>query len=164
MSSKLLALVCLVVCLHGALHLYTGVDISMYVSVYSVEQYQCLVDKINVSYVIFELYKGLYGMNANFSAQVANARQAGISHIDGYAFICNSCTNKTPSEWVGDIDKMLRDTNTTIGRFWIDVEPCGEGCWSSDLVSNFLYMVQVYETVLKYGYKTGFYSSLGSWR
>jgi GH25 family lysozyme M1 (1,4-beta-N-acetylmuramidase) len=139
-----------------------GIDTSMQtcMSGISLNDWNCLINN-GFSFAIIEVWNGGYGYNINISNCVDDAWNAGMKHVDVYAFICLNC-GYTASNAVSTIVTNLRNSNVNFGMLWFDVEQCS-GCWSTNYSSNVLFLQEAVSEAQKLGINIGIYSSKYEW-
>lgn len=158
---RTLLLLALVSLLIGSSVAEKGIDISVYNGALSQSTFQCFKQQ-GYDFVIIQAWIENRA-NPQFQTALANAKAAGITHIDAYAFICNTCHNGQG----GNVDNIVNSLKSTLGSFsgrvFLDIETCS-GCWSSDGVKNFQFVLEVAEKIKNAGYHLGIYSSASGWK
>ncbi len=155
---KLLLALCVIFLICKTGQAVLGFDFSRYQGAVNVSTFQCMKKEGN-EFMIIQAWGGSHMINPYYVQNYKNAKAAGISQIDIYAFACNNCSNNQPQTVITAIKASLPAGFD--GTLWIDVEPCN-GCWLSPDV-NLKYIDTLAQTALSAGFKVGVYSSLNSW-
>jgi len=140
-----------------------GVDTSQPLAISSsLADWQCLVNA-GYSFAIIQVFQGGYQHDSAVDAAVANAWQAGMAHVDVYAFTCPYCQGNTPIyNAMANLVSDLANEGVKYGTLWIDVEQC-DGCWSDNMTANCLFVMDAVLGVQSTGRVVGIYSSPGEW-
>jgi len=139
-----------------------GVDFSMDICNSGIDPstYSCLVSQQGNSFAIIEAWMGGYLFDNSIGTCVANAWNAGFSHVDVYAFMCNNCYGNTPaSDAVSSLVSQL--SGVKFGMLWFDIEQCDQ-CWL-DPGSNCDYVQDLVSAAQGLGLSVGIYSSEYEW-
>lgn len=131
------------------------VDYSQY---FSTDLMKCLRNNGFVS-AIPRGYQSLGRVDPNMAANVANARAAGFSYVDVYAFPCPTCGNAAGQFnelWNAFIAKKVN-----IGMVWFDIE--GTEYWGNGQAASQLFAKQWLDAAARNGAKIGIYSSKYQW-
>jgi len=122
--------------------------------------WNCLVSN-GYTFAIIQTWQGGYQFNSNIGSCVSGAWNAGMKHVDIYAFMCPLCDGNNPaSSAISAISQGI--SGVDFGMLWIDVEQC-EGCWNNDDASNCAYVAEAASAATSAGFNVGIYSSEGSW-
>jgi hypothetical protein len=121
--------------------------------------WSCMHTQGNYTFAVIEGWRGGYQLSP-VAGSVANAWNAGFSHVDVYAFMCNQCNNGPQSARA--LVNYLSTNNVRYGMIWLDVEQCS-GCWSSDLASNCAFVQSLASTYVALGVRIGVYASHYEW-
>jgi GH25 family lysozyme M1 (1,4-beta-N-acetylmuramidase) len=129
-----------------------GVDVATPVSQ---SAFQCMVNK-NYSFAIIRAFRSVGSPDSNAVKNIANARSAGMRHVDIYMFPCPSCGK--PAKQITDMISNLR--NTTFGTLWLDIE--GTQYWK-DQSYNQNFFTGLVKQAQAMGLKLGVYTSRSQW-
>merc|ERR1712137_509772 len=162
-GTMLLKVACLALIV-GVAFATTGVDVSMAdCPNYDTSTYQCMKDNYGNSFAIIEGFDGGYQINEHIKSCTDAAWNAGFAHVDVYGFFCPNCGGNNPcSDAVNNLLDYMSENGVKFGTLWIDVEQCN-GCWSSDLSSNFDFVKSCADAASSRGQAVGIYSSHYEW-
>eukprot|EP00029_Vermamoeba_vermiformis_P012960 TRINITY_DN78_c0_g1_i1.p1 TRINITY_DN78_c0_g1~~TRINITY_DN78_c0_g1_i1.p1 ORF type:complete len:209 (-),score=36.46 TRINITY_DN78_c0_g1_i1:98-724(-) len=130
-----------------------GVDVSQGVSQ---SGFQCMVNN-GYSFAIIRAYRSFGSPDPNAAQSIANAWNAGMSHVDIYMFPCPSCGN--PGKQVSDMINNLG--GASFGMLWLDIE--GSQYWM-DQASNRDFFSGLVQQAQAMGIHLGVYTSLSQWQ
>lgn len=98
-------------------------------------------------------------MVSNIASCVSTAYQAGFKYVDVYVYLCPECGGQNPPTSMAN---TLASLHLKVNYVWLDVEPCGGGCWTN-AAANVPYLHAAVSAFQANGFKVGIYSSEGSW-
>jgi len=128
----------------------------------TLSEWQCLVSS-GYKFAVVQVWQGGYMYTSKIAQCVSQAWQAGMQHVDVYAFMCPNCQgNNPPQNAISTMVDNLRSQKVNFGMLWIDVEQCS-GCWSADLSVNCQYVANAAHAATNMGVNVGIYSSLYEW-
>jgi len=156
------ALLCVLACFTASSLATLGVDISSGLCAGATPaDWQCLVGQ-GYDFAIIQTWSGGYQWNSNIARCVKDAWNAGMKHVDVYAFMCPNCDgNSPPANAVRTIVNNLKNAGVNYGMLWFDVEQC-QGCWN-DYDSNCDFVQSAVNQAQSMGVHVGMYSSEGEW-
>jgi GH25 family lysozyme M1 (1,4-beta-N-acetylmuramidase) len=135
-----------------------GVDLS---TLATVENFQCLVDTQNVTFVVLRGYRSFGSLDPNIKANLKNAQDAGIFFTDVYLF---PCRGKSPVDQANELIDHLSDVD--YNYIWVDVETnSSPGCsWAASTAEeNCNFLEQMVNQISKRGRAPGIYASSYMW-
>mmetsp|Transcript_32873 Transcript_32873/g.57419 ORF Transcript_32873/g.57419 Transcript_32873/m.57419 type:complete len:207 (+) Transcript_32873:6130-6750(+) len=128
-----------------------GVDVSEYTNVFS-----CLKSS-GYTFAIVRGYQSNGQVDPNAVNNIKNARSAGFSYVDVYAFPCVPCGNAA-----GQANALVSAlSGQNYGTIWLDVETYN---WSSSQSSNQSFITSFINAVKSKGKAAGIYSSYYNWQ
>jgi len=139
-----------------------GIDISQS-GAPSQSTWDCFKKTYGDSFAIVQAWDGGYQISSHVTTAVADAWNAGLAHVDVYAFMCPNCAgNSPPNTAVSSLVNYLKSHNVKYGQMWFDVEQC-TGCWGS-CSDNWSFLTSAVKEAQDLGVSVGIYSSEYEWQ
>eukprot|EP01113_Clastostelium_recurvatum_P017539 TRINITY_DN2061_c0_g1_i1.p1 TRINITY_DN2061_c0_g1~~TRINITY_DN2061_c0_g1_i1.p1 ORF type:complete len:214 (+),score=30.03 TRINITY_DN2061_c0_g1_i1:36-677(+) len=133
-----------------------GIDIS---ALTSASAFNCL--RANYSFSIVRGYRSSGAVDTNVVANVQNAWNAGMAHVDVYLFPCYNCGN--PGSQVSTLVNYLKSHNVRYGMIWLDIEGKTGSTWSTSQASNRAFFEGMVSQARSLGQTVGVYTSSSQW-